>query len=105
VVGVIDEGPERQRRLDGRPTHPVQRSLIRAQVERLFVALAQQAPSFSDHEREVAAHWALRFLSDSGVETGAHLDRLTGAAHELADAPLFLTVEGERVNLRSVVAG
>ena len=105
VVGVIDvkDLSVNDDWTVSQPTR-VQRSLIRAQVERLFVALAQAAPGSSDREREVAAHWALRFLGDSGVETGAHLDRLTGAAHELADAPLFLTVEGERVNLRAVAA-
>ncbi|MDP1824164.1 MAG: hypothetical protein Q8L48_13005 [Archangium sp.] len=105
VVGVIDvkDLSVNDDWTVAQPTR-VQRSLIRAQVERLFVALAEAAPGFSDREREVAAHWALRFLCDSGVETGAHLDRLTGAAHEVADAPLFLTVEGERVNLRSVAA-
>ena len=51
-----------------------------------------------------AATWALDFLSDDGVKSPVDLERLKGVARVLADAPLFLTVEGERVSLRAVAA-
>jgi hypothetical protein len=105
VVGVIDV-KDLTVNPDWTTAQPTRahRALIRAQVERLYLALAEAAPSFGERERELGASWALRFLADGGVEAAAHLDRLTGAARELADAPLFLTVEGERVTLRAIAS-
>jgi hypothetical protein len=106
VVGVIDvkDLAVNDDWTVAQPTR-AQRGLIKAQVERLFQSLAENASSFGDADRELAAAWALRFLSDLGVEAAGHLDRLaTGAGRELVDAPLFLTVEGERVTLRTVAS-
>ncbi len=80
------------------------RNLIQAQVELLFTSLAEGAQELSERYRELAAHWALRYLADQGVETSAHLDRLTGVSLALSDAPFFLTVEGERIDLKAVAA-
>lgn len=78
-------------------------SLVRAQVERLYVALAQAAGGWARPAREQAASWALQFLASEGVAL-ADLDRSSGAVKALADAPLFVTVEGEKVNLRAIAA-
>ncbi|MDP2273306.1 MAG: hypothetical protein Q8K32_21385 [Archangium sp.] len=79
-----------------------QRSAIRAEVERLYAEVT--ATSLGDGDREIALAWVLRFLLDNVVATAGQLDRLKHVAQVLADAPLFLTVEGERVSLRSVAA-
>ena len=103
VVGVVDvQGLTVDSGWTSASPTNAQKRLIRAQVERLFFALAEAAPSFSQREREVAAGWALRFLSDAGVQAPAHLDRLVGAARALAEAPLFITADGERVTLGAV---
>ena len=81
-----------------------QRDLIQGEVELLFTELAQRANDLGDRYRELAAHWALRYLADQGVETIAHLERLTGVTLALAAAPFFLTVEGERIDLKAVAA-
>jgi hypothetical protein len=103
VVGVIDVKDliVDDRWTQAEPTK-AQRNLIREHVERLFAELAVKAPSYSHEQRELAAYWALRFLLDEGTKTASQLPRLKGVAAELADAPLFLTVEGEKVNLRAI---
>ncbi len=103
VVGVIDV-KDLKVNDDWTAAEPTraQRSLIKLQVERLYSELATCAPSFDDAERELAAAWMLRFLLEGAVATRGQLDRLTGCAQQLAEAPLFLTVEGEKVNLRAV---
>ncbi len=88
---------------DAQPTR-AHRTLIKAQVELLYGSLAQTAHELGDRERELGAHWALRSLAEQGVEHPAHLDRLTGVWLALAEAPLFLTVEGERIDLKAVAA-
>ncbi len=81
-----------------------QLGLVRAQVERLFGALAEAAKDLGPREREQAASWALEFLAHSRVESLADLQRSSGAAQALADAPLFVTVEDEKVTLRALAA-
>jgi hypothetical protein len=78
-------------------------ALIRAQVDALYGALAAACHEYDDETRERAATWALDFLADE-VKSPVDLERLKGVARVLADAPLFLTVEGERVSVRAVAA-
>ncbi len=105
VVGVIDvkDLTVNDDWTSAQPTR-AHRSAIHAEVEQLFAALAAIAASLGEGEREVALVWVLRFLLDNAVATAGQLDRLSGVAQVLADAPLFLTVEGSRVSLRAVAA-
>ncbi len=103
VVGVIDlEGLAVDEGWTKATPTRAQVSLVRAEVERLFVALAEASRGFGHDDRERAAAWALGFLAEGGLESAAQVERLTGAGQALADAPLFLTVEGVKVNLRAV---
>jgi hypothetical protein len=84
-------------------TH-AQRDLIAAEVAQLFGALAEAVPSLSTQERALASRWALEYLNDEGVQSAAQLDRLRDVQAALADAPFFVTLEGERVTLREVAS-
>ncbi|MFZ5444615.1 MAG: hypothetical protein ACOZQL_31770 [Myxococcota bacterium] len=105
VVGVlgVPELPVDAGWTKATPTR-AQSALIRAQVERLYVALAERVRDAAQMDREQAAAWALRFLAQCEVSSLGDLDRLSGAAKVLAEAPLFSTVDGERVSLRAVAA-
>jgi hypothetical protein len=105
VVGVVDLADLAVNEDWSRATPTrVQTAAIRKEVERLFVELTRGANELRSEEREWAASWALGFLSTSGVESPSQLRTLSGAASALADAPLFNSPRGVRVNLRAIAA-
>lgn len=104
VVGVLDvEGLHVD--ADWKKATPTraQVTLLRAQVDALYGALAEASHEYDDETRERAATWVLQLLGRE-VKSPVDVDRLKGVAKVLAAAPLFLTVEGERVSLRTVAA-
>jgi|GEM_PF-2089411 hypothetical protein len=103
VVGVVDiEGLAVDAKWEkGTPTR-AQLAVLGAQVDRLYGLLAEGARQLDVADRERAAGWVLERLADAGVKSPAHLARLTGVPAALADAPFFVTVEGEHVSLRAV---
>jgi hypothetical protein len=80
------------------------RERLRRLADRLFARLAVEGPRLEGSERETAAYYALRHLARAGVASPQHLDRLEGLGDTIARAALFVTLTGERLDLRSVAS-
>jgi hypothetical protein len=63
------------------------------------VQLAHAVPALSKDQRRVARLHVLNWLQHSGMQAASNLDRLGGAAAELAKAAVFETVDEDWVSL------
>jgi hypothetical protein len=80
------------------------RERLRRLADRLFARLAAEGPRMDGPDRETASFYVLRRLAAAGVAGPPHLDRLEGLEDALARAPVFVTITGERLDLRAVAS-
>jgi hypothetical protein len=79
-----------------------ERAFLREKVRTLYQALAQGFEGFEQGDREAAAAYLLRHLSEGGMAAPAHVDRLSGPEELLARCKAFRTADGGWTDLRAI---